>query len=391
MTAKASARTRTRLPVAAVITEWRKNSHADVLLGRLLDPQDWGHSVPFDLELVSVYADQFPAGDLCRPLCAKHGVPIFDTVKGALGAGRKELPVSGVLLIGEHGDYPHNAIGQHLYPRRRLFEECIHALRILKKRLPIFCDKHLSYDWLFARWMWDLARHHEVPFMAGSSLPLTVRLPELDVPIGARLDAPLALGYGDLDAYGFHALETLQCVTERRQGGETGVASVRCLSGPAVWDGPETWPRHLLGSLSGPLSKVNPRAGTLPRNPRDTVFLIQYADGLEAAVAMLQAVGQFAFACECAAGGDVKASVFALHDQHPFPHFGYLLRAIEHMVKTGAPAYPVERTVLTTGVLAALLRSHAEGGARIATPHLTAISYQPSDWPPFKGPLGAPG
>src|SRR6516162_7791412 len=90
-------------PVAAVITEWRTNSHADVILSRLLEPDAWGHSRPFSLRLAAVYADVFPENDLCRPLCKKHGVPIFPTITGAVGVGTREVPVEGVLIVGEHG------------------------------------------------------------------------------------------------------------------------------------------------------------------------------------------------------------------------------------------------------------------------------------------------
>ena len=67
-----------------------------------------------------------------------------------------------------------------------------------------------------------------------------------------------------------------------------------------------------------------------------------------------------------------------------------MLRAIEQMVVTGKPAYPVERTLLTTGMLCALLQSRAEGGTTIATPQLAEIHYQPSDWPFAKGKRGTP-
>src|SRR5205807_3885796 len=167
----------------------------------------------------------------------KHGVPIFPTIKGAVGVGTKGVPVEGVLLIGEHGRYVHNTKLQNLYPRRRLFDGVVNAFRALGRRVPVFCDKHFSYDWLFARWMVDLARHEGFPLLAGSSLPLTWRVPELHLPLGCELTGAFGLGYSDLDAYGFHALETLQCMTERRRGGETGVASVRCLTGREAWDG----------------------------------------------------------------------------------------------------------------------------------------------------------
>src|SRR5262249_48538046 len=147
----------------------------------------------------------------------------------------RQVAVSGVLVIGEHGAYPINSRGQWLYPRRRLFEGVVEAFRSLGGRVPVFSDKHLSYEWLFARWMVDVASHEEIPLMAGSSLPVPWREPELTLPIGCDLEEAIALGYGDLDAYGFHALETLQCMVERRRGGETGVAAVRCVSSKEVW------------------------------------------------------------------------------------------------------------------------------------------------------------
>jgi hypothetical protein len=383
----------TARPIAAVITEWRKNSHADVILSRLLEPEAWGHTRPFALRLAAVYADQFPANDLCRALCARHGVPIFPTIEGAVGVGTRGVPVEGVIVVGEHGQYASNARKQRLYPRRRLFDEVVHAFRVLGRRVPVFSDKHLSYDWLFERWMYDLARHEGIPLMAGSSLPVAWRIPGRTLPIGAELGGALALGYGDLDAYGFHTLEMLQCMVERRAGGETGVASVRCVSGPAVWEGAEAglWPRDLLDALEPARRAANPKAGEVGPLPGDTLFLIRYVDGLEATAAMLNSAGScFGFAARRRGTAEPEATVFDLQDGHPFGHFGYLLRAVEHMFQAGRPAYPVERTLLTTGLLAALLQSRSEGGTTLLTPHLAEIHYQPVDWPFAPGPTGNP-
>jgi hypothetical protein len=380
-------------PVAAVITEWREGSHADVILSRLLEPEAWGHTRPFALRLAAVYADQFPENDLCRALCARHGVPIFPTITGAVGVGTRAVPVEGVIVVGEHGRYATNARQQKLYPRRRLFDEVVHAFRVLGRRVPVFSDKHLSYDWLFARWMYDLARHEGIPFMAGSSLPVAWRVPALTLPIGAELTGAFALGYADLDAYGFHALETLQCMVERRAGGETGVASVRCVSGPAVWEGAESglWPRDLLDALEPARRAASPKARDVRPLPGDTLFLIRYADGLEASVAMLDSVGEcFGFAARRRGVDSPEAAVFDLQNGHPFGHFGYLLRAIEHLIQTGRPAYPVERTLLTSGLLSALLQSRSEGGTNLPTPHLAEIRYQPAEWPFAPGPTGNP-
>ena len=381
------------LPVAAVITAWRRHSHADVLLGRLLEPAAWGHPAPFGLKLAAVYADQFPDADLCRPLCRKHGVPVFPTIAGAVGVGTRGVPVEGVLIIGEHGDYPRNRRGQQLYPRRRLFEGVVNAFRALGRRVPVFSDKHLSYEWAFARWMVALARHEGFPLLAGSSLPLAWRVPDLDLPLGVDLSDALAVGYGDLDAYGFHALETLQCMVERRRGGVTGVASVRCLSGPAAWEGADSglWPRDLLDALLPARRRVRPDAPPAAPRPRDAVFLIHYGDGLRAAVAMLGSVGEcFAFACRRRGSDRPDAAVFDLEPGHPFGHFGYLLRAVEHLVRTGHPPYPIERTLLTSGLLAALLQSRAEGGSNVPTPHLATVRYTPADWPHATRPTGTP-
>lgn len=380
-------------PVAAVITEWRTNSHADVILSRILEPEAWGHSKPFALRLAAVYSDQFSESDLCRSTCAKHGVPIFDTIQGAVGVGTRVVPVDGVLLIGEHGRYAHNNRGQTLYPRHRLFDGIVEAFRVLGRRVPVFSDKHLSYDWLLARWMYDVARHEGIPFMAGSSLPVAWRLPGLELPFESPITAALGLGYASLDAYGFHALETLQCMVERRQGGETGLASVRCLSGDAVWTGPtaDLWPRDLLEALLPARRQVDSKAMPPTPRPTDAVFLLEYADGLKAAVAMLDSVGEcFAYAGRRAGREAADAAVFDLEGNRPFGHFGHLLRGIEHMVLTGKPAYPVERTLLTTGALAALLQSRAEGGTTIPTPHLASIHYPPADWPFAPGRSGTP-
>jgi hypothetical protein len=383
-------------PVAAVITEWRKNSHADVILSRLLKPREWGHAGPFGLQLVAVYADQFPErGDFCRPYCHEHGIPIYPTIAGAIGRGSNRVAVDGVLLIGEHGDYPVNTIEQRLYPRRRLFDGIVQAFRVLGRRVPVFSDKHLSYEWLFARWMYDVARHEQIPLMAGSSLPVAWRNPELELPSGDALvfESAVGVGYADLDAYGFHALETLQCMVERRRGVETGVSWVQCLSGPAI-------DRQLAGDsvLVDQLNAVyRIRHGgdfsirDISRSPNDALFRIQYRDGLLASVGMFNAAGPiFGFGGLRKGADRADAAIFELQDETVFGHFGYLLRAVEAMIQTGQPSYPVERTLLTTGLLSALLRSRAEGGRVIPTPHLEAVVYQAVDWPFARGPVGTP-
>src|SRR5205823_14114158 len=65
---------------------------------------------------------------------------------------------SGVLLIAEHGDYPYNAKGQKLYPRHEYFQKIVEVFRRSGKSVPVFCDKHLSYDRKKGREMVETAR-----------------------------------------------------------------------------------------------------------------------------------------------------------------------------------------------------------------------------------------
>jgi hypothetical protein len=127
--------------------------------------------------------------------------------------------------------------------------------------------------------------------------------------------------------------------------------------------------------------------------PEDSLFQIQHSDGLKSTVGMFNGLGEnFGFAAtrKGLAGSAADAAIFALQDEKEFGHFGYLLRAVERMIATCRPSYPVERTLLTGGVLSALLQSRAEGGARIPTPHLAEVRYQPVEYPFAKGPVGTP-
>src|SRR5204862_28901 len=100
----------------------------------------------------------------------------------------------------------------------------------------VFNDKHLAATWDDAKAMYDRARKLFVPLMAGSSVPVTWRNPELVLPKNCELVGALQIGYGPFEGYGFHALEGLQCMVERRKGGETGVKAVTCHTGKAMWD-----------------------------------------------------------------------------------------------------------------------------------------------------------
>ena len=161
---------------------------------------------------------------MSRELARKYGFRLAKTIDEAVNLGGNQVGVAGVLSIGEHGNYPQDPVTkQRKYPRKRFFDEIVAALQRGGKIVPVFSDKHLSYRTDDALAMYRTATELDIPFMAGSSLPVAWRIPALDLPLECPLQGALATGYGGSESYGFHALETLQCMVERREGGESGV------------------------------------------------------------------------------------------------------------------------------------------------------------------------
>ena len=373
---------RERLPVAAIVTEYRRNSHADVLVGKILEGFDQAGGPGPSLRLAALYTDQVPKADLSRELAKKHNFRIARTIEEAITLGGDKVAVSGVISIGEHGDYPYTKdTRQHMYPRRRFFDAIVEVFRKHKRVVPLFNDKHLAYAWRDAKHMYDTAREMNIPFLAGSSVPVAWRTPELSLPQRCELTGAIALGYGGLESYGFHALEALQCMVERRRGGETGVATVQAVTGDAIATAlkERRWSRDLLDAAAA--TTPAPPGGRAKEFGKNTVFmLIEYRDGLKAAVAMSTGLAHhFAFAGQIKGQARPSATWCRLQEGRPFGHFEYLLRAIDHTIQTGKPAYPVERTLLTTGILDAVMHSAADGNRVIKTPDLN-IRYQPADW-----------
>jgi hypothetical protein len=390
--AQTSAAGRKRL--AVVTTEWRFHSHAwhmgeRFLVGYPINGR-W-HRPPLDV--VAAYVDQKPENDLSRKRSEEFGFPIFPTVAEALRRGGKELAVDAVLIIGEHGRYPKNEYGQTKYPRYEFFKQVADVFREDGRAVPVFNDKHLSWKWEWAKEMVDISRELRFPFLAGSSLPVTWRMPSIDLPYGAEVDEMLCVGMGGVDSYDFHALETIQCMAERRRDGETGVAAVQGLRGAAVWNAMDAggwseggWaPRLFEACLSRSHTLAQPETFSdrypTPAQMRAWVnepvaYRIEYADGTKATMLLMNGlVGDFTFAARLRGEPEPLSTLFHLPPNPNVVYSAALMSKAEETFLTGKTPYPIERTLLTTGLVEACVRSLATGQKRVETPHL-AIRYE---------------
>jgi hypothetical protein len=365
--------------IAAIVTEYRPLSHADVIVGKYLEGFNQDNRGPYPAsKIVSMFTEQVPKTDMSRERAKAHSVPIFRTVEEALTLGTGRLGVDGVLLIGEHGDYPMNDKDQKLYPRFEMFLKITDVFRQNQRAVPVFNDKHLSYSFRQARRMVEIARELKFPMLAGSSVPVATRVPAVDAPFGAKMRHAVAVSYSGLDIYGFHVLEALQCMTERRAGGETGVRRVQCLEKQACWDyiDQNGWVRRLFEaalSRSNTIKKGDVRS--LVKSP--AVFIVDYADGLQgAAFLMTGLVEDFTVALDIEGQSQPLSVLMNLQNGRPHHHFGCLVKKIEEMFLTGRAPYPVERTLMTSGILDYALESRFQGYKALDTPELAAVRYR---------------
>ncbi|HUY31538.1 MAG TPA: hypothetical protein VMV69_02070 [Pirellulales bacterium] len=376
--------------VAAVNSIYRYKSHAYHIEGRFIhgyQREGFHHPPPF--QLARMYNDQYPKDDMGRDVCRRHGVELSKTVAESLG-GKATLDVDAVLLICEHGDYPLNELGQILYPRYEMFERIVEVFRASGRSVPVFVDKHLSYDHELAAKMVATARELDFGLMAGSSLPVTWRRPELEPPLGTPFTEGLLLyGYDRsiAEIYLFHALEALQCMLERRQGGETGVKSVVCLRGDDVWTAGEagrwSWPLAKAAATRSPSYNIgDPRENVLD----PIAILIEYRDGTRGTVLNLpEQLADFNFAGRIRGRDDIVSTDFELPAPPGARFFDPLVANIEKFFQTGRAPYPVERTLLTSTVLDLGLHSLADGGTLIAVPRLDVRYQAPADSGFFRG------
>lgn len=380
--------------IAIVTTIYRYLSHGQHIGDRFLIGYPWeGAWHKPGIKVASLYVDQKPEGDLSGERAREFGFPVYPTIAEALRCGGDHLAVDAVLIVAEHGDYPRNEKGQTLYPRFEFFAQCAKVFEQDGRAVPVYNDKHLSYSFEKARTMVETSRRLRFPMLAGSSLPVTWRLPDVELPLNCDIADALMVGCGGSDAMDFHALEAMQCMVERRRGGESGVRSVQLIEGDAVWKAGDEgrWSKDLLASalsrsdspMGFSVTDGRPQdllaSGEIKRiTPHPAAYFIEYRDGLKATLLMVDgAVKDYMFAAHLKGARESVSTQFLLT---PVPNVTYsacLVNRIEEMFATGVAPYPVERTLLVSGMLESCLTSKVNGHKVLETPHLDVRYHAP--------------
>ncbi len=381
---------RPRKKIALIGTEVRRHSHAQHFIDRFLLGYTWGGGWRRpEVDLVALYIDQFPEGDLSRAAAKRYGVPIYPSIAEALTLGRSKLGVDGAVIIGEHGKYPRNEKGQTLYPRYEFFKQVVKVFESSGRSVPVFNDKHLSTEWSRCVEMVEDSRRLRFPFLAGSSLPVTRRMPAIDMPYDTPLSESVCAAYGGMDSYDFHGLETAQCMSERRRGGEVGIRRVLGLRGAKMWDyaaARESTRRLLEAALTRshnlPVKDGYPAdaitfAWASKVFPEAWAYFIEHRDGFHTSLFMLP-IHDFNYAGLNAKTGEIISCQMylpmPLHGSTTADFFNPQIHHIERMIVDNRAPYPVERTLLTSGMTLAGVESLHRGGEPVETPEM-AVRY----------------
>ena len=388
----AVAQTAARRPrIACLVSYWgAPNSHADWIIDKLMDGYWWkGAHTASRVEVVSVYMHQLDTSVLGQKVCKAKNVPIFKTVAEAVTLGGQELAVDGVVIVAEHGNYPTNLKGQWMLPRWWIYQQVMKVFEQSGRAVPVFNDKHLSWNWDEAKWMYDKSRELKFPLTGGSSIPAYFRKPEVELPAGTPIRNSIVVGDAADEGALFHCVDVLQAFVDRREGGETGVKAVQCIRGPETWKWVEqnAWAGKLLDAVRVQFALEPGHFGN-GRNPN--VCVVEYNDGTRAAVISGAGVG-WTWAGDVA--GQAQPTIVSMlgwpgpfsqyHASNAHSHW-----AIEMMVTKQEP-FNAERLLLATGIVAYTMDScwqdgrYSAVGRRIETPFLN-MTYRSTHGPLFE-------
>ncbi|HLU89298.1 MAG TPA: hypothetical protein VKZ51_05650 [Cyclobacteriaceae bacterium] len=350
--------------VAVLASYWgATRSHADWIVTKLIDGYWWhGAYNPSRIEVASIYLHQHDTSQLGQKVAKAKGIPVYQTVAEALTLGGNELAVDGVVIVGEHGDYPKDLKGRWLLPRWWMYNQVVQVFEKSRRSVPVFNDKHLSYDWDEAKWMFDKSRELNFPLTGGSSIPVYYRKPEIELDLDTPIKHSIVIGGASDEGGIFHCIDVLQAFVERRRGGETGVRSVQAIHGPETWRWVESnaWAGQLLEAVE---KQFELKTGHFQENPRANVCIVTYKDGTNAAVISGRGVG-WTYATEIE--GKPEPTIISMlgwagpydqyHASNAQPHW------ITEMMVTKKEPFHAERLLLSTGITNHYVLSNWENG-----------------------------
>lgn len=259
------------------------------------------------------------------------------------------------------------------------------ALTNARRGTSCFVFGALAPNLAAARTFSALATARQIKLASGTTLPVTWRLPQVDLPARAAVSEALIVVQGASPLAELHALDGLLPLLERRAGGECGVRQVKFLAGRELWKAGDrrewSWPL-----LSSALSRSDSPQGDaitdgrtqdlvglglvpkLATDPRG--WLIEHADGLRSTLLALDGVvADYNFAVRLVDGNEISAQLF----RAPVPaqeHFSLLAAVLDDFFRTGEPPWPSPRSLLTAGLLDACRQSAAQPGTWLRTPEL---------------------
>jgi len=388
ISSNAVGQTQERKPrIAVLATFWgATRSHADWLVNKLIDGYWWqGAYHPSRIEVVSLYLHQHDTSLLGQKVAKAKGFPVFKSVAEALTLGGKELAVDGVVIVGEHGNYTTDLKGRWLLPRWWLYNQVIGVFEQSKRSVPVFNDKHFSYNWDDAKWMFDKSRELGFPLTGGSLLPVYYRKPEIELENDTPIKHSIVVGAAPDEGAIFHCIELLHAFLERRKGGETGVKSIQSIRGPEAWKWVEqnAWAGKLFDAAA---KNLDLKQEHYQESRSMNICVIEYNDGTNAAIIGVQRL-VYAWAYAGEIEGRNEPTIVSLlgvpgpfdqyHASNEQPHW------IVEMMMTKKEPFNAERLLLTTGITNQYMESNWEGskyspvGRRIETPFLN-MTYRPT-------------
>ncbi len=372
--------------IAVITTEYTPKSHSDVIVSRWLEPRPtdsqygWEHP---STHIASMFVAQKPEGrDLSVEKSKHYGVPLYGTIAEALTLGGNKLAVDAVFLIAEHGDYPENELQQKLYPRKEFFDQILEVFARSGRKVPIFFDKHLSWNPASIHAMYRRIKTDSLAFFGGSSTIWSPLEPALNLPENPDFEEVVAVYFNALESYLFHSLEYVQAQVALRPGGESGIAEI------VAWKDEEVWAAMDRGEFSGTLLAtsgfaVSEEAGRAMeefiarRGLPVYAFQLRHRDGLKVTHLMQRdVVRKWFFASKLKSSEKIFAtSVQTAGEEHFFPHFARFARAIENFILHGAPPYHLERLYITSLATAYSMQALAQAGTPLEPPDLKSVSY----------------